>query len=335
SMTQARSITATFTAAHTLTVSQTGSGAGGVTSSPAGIDCGSDCSENFLHGTAVTLTPLADEHSDFSGWTGCTSVTGDTCTVELTSSTTVTASFTQRTYALQVDRSGSGSGSVGSSDAGIMCGADCSHTFGSGTSVTLTATPATGSVFWSWTGCDSVTGTQCTVTLTSERTVTATFKKQYRLEVTTSGSGTVTSSSSGIDCPSDCAEDVVDGTTVTLTATPASGSIFTGWSGGGCSGTGTCVITVGGDTTVAASFATAFTLTVNRMGPGIVSSSPGGISCGADCVEVYQSGTSVTLTATSTGGTGTITWGGACLGTIGSQCTVTMSANRSVSVTFS
>jgi hypothetical protein len=41
---------------------------------------------------------------------------------------------------------------------------------------------------------------------------------------------------------------------VTLTASPASGSTFTGWSGGGCSGTGTCVVALGADTTVTAGF---------------------------------------------------------------------------------
>jgi predicted lipoprotein with Yx(FWY)xxD motif len=43
---------------------------------------------------------------------------------------------------------------------------------------------------------------------------------------------------------------------VTLTATPAAYSTFSGWSGGGCSGTGTCAITVGSDATVTATFAT-------------------------------------------------------------------------------
>jgi len=70
------------------------------------------------------------------------------------------------------------------------------------------------------------------------------------------GSGTVTSSPAGIDCGSTCSAGFEEGTKVTLTAAPASGSTFTGWSGGGCSGSGSCVVTVGADTTVTATFTT-------------------------------------------------------------------------------
>jgi hypothetical protein len=68
------------------------------------------------------------------------------------------------------------------------------------------------------------------------------------------GSGTVTSSPAGINCGSDCSESYNQGTSVTLTATPASGSTFTGWSGGGCSGTGTCVVIMNADIAVTAAF---------------------------------------------------------------------------------
>jgi len=64
----------------------------------------------------------------------------------------------------------------------------------------------------------------------------------------------VTSSPSGINCGTDCAETYLSFTTVTLTATPASGSSFTGWSGGGCSGTGSCEVTMLDPTTVTATF---------------------------------------------------------------------------------
>jgi hypothetical protein len=59
-----------------------------------------------------------------------------------------------------------------------------------------------------------------------------------------SGSGSVTSDPAGIDCGSDCSEDYLSNTEVTLTATAAPGSTFTGWTGGGCSGTGACVVTM-------------------------------------------------------------------------------------------
>ena len=68
------------------------------------------------------------------------------------------------------------------------------------------------------------------------------------------GTGTVTSDPAGINCGTDCSEDYLSFTTVTLTATPDSGSSFTGWSGGGCSGTGTCEVTMLEATTVTADF---------------------------------------------------------------------------------
>jgi CARDB/Divergent InlB B-repeat domain len=69
-----------------------------------------------------------------------------------------------------------------------------------------------------------------------------------------SGSGTVTSSPSGISCGSDCTHTYTVGTRVTLTASAASGSTFAGWSGNGCSGTGTCAVTVNGSMGVTAGF---------------------------------------------------------------------------------
>jgi hypothetical protein len=53
-----------------LTVSKAGSGSGRVTSSPAGIDCGSTCSALFADETTVLLTPVADPGSTFVGWDG-------------------------------------------------------------------------------------------------------------------------------------------------------------------------------------------------------------------------------------------------------------------------
>ncbi len=76
------------------------------------------------------------------------------------------------------------------------------------------------------------------------------------LTVGKNGSGTVTSAPAGIDCGATCSATYAPGTVVTLTAVAASGSTFTGWSGGGCAGTGPCQVTVSGDTGIGATFTT-------------------------------------------------------------------------------
>ncbi len=69
-----------------------------------------------------------------------------------------------------------------------------------------------------------------------------------------SGSGTVSSSPPGIDCGVDCSETYDAGTPVTLGGTPAAGSVFDGFSGGGCSGVAPCALTMSADTDVTATF---------------------------------------------------------------------------------
>ena len=75
-----------------------------------------------------------------------------------------------------------------------------------------------------------------------------------------------------------------------------------------------------------------YTLSVNKAGSGVITSSPAGISCGADCTEVYTAGTVVTLTAAPDGNSSFAGWSGACTGS--GTCTVTMDAAKSVTATF-
>lgn len=69
-----------------------------------------------------------------------------------------------------------------------------------------------------------------------------------------SGMGTVLSSPAGIECGNDCIEPYARGTVVTLTPTAAEGSMFVGWSGGGCGGTGMCIFNVETDLSITAQF---------------------------------------------------------------------------------
>jgi phospholipase C len=128
-----------------------------------------------------------------------------------------------------------GTGTVSSGPTGINCPTTCTASFQSGTSVTLTATAGSGFQFGSYGGACS--GNSCTVTLSSNQSVSATFTPiAPHITVAIQGQGTVTSSPSGINCPSTCTANFSSGVTVTLTATPANGYNFSGFAGD-CSGT--------------------------------------------------------------------------------------------------
>jgi M6 family metalloprotease-like protein len=97
----------------------------------------------------------------------------------------------------------------------------------------------------------SATATGFQVTISTMLTQTLTVDK------TGTGSGTVTSSPAGIDCGATCSYPFSNNTSVTLTAVGSTGSVFTGWSGSGCSGLGTCNLTMDAAKSVTASFALA------------------------------------------------------------------------------
>ncbi len=159
-------------------------------------------------------------------------------------------------YTLSVSNAGAGSGAVTSTDGSINCGTTCSSTYDSGTAVTLTATPAPGSTFTGWSGACTGTGA-CRLTIAANESVTATFAlTPVTLSVTKTGTGggTVTSADGSINCGTTCSSTYDSGTAVTLTAAPAPGSTFTGWSGA-CTGTGACRLTITTDESVAATFA--------------------------------------------------------------------------------
>ena len=169
---------------------------------------------------------------------------------------------------------------------GIACGADCAQAYSDGDSVTLLAAPDSGSEFVSWTGCNSTAGTTCTVSMTSDKLVTAEFvvlQTTRTLTVTGiggSGAGLVTGS--GIHCASGlvgtCTAAHPEGSVVNLSAFGTGGSTFSGW-GGGCSfaGAGACQLTMNENVSVSADFAAPSSVpppTPTSTTPGTVPSQP-------------------------------------------------------------
>lgn len=268
----------------TLTVTKLGTGGGTVTA--AGINCGSDCSEPYASGSWVTLTAIPASGSSFAGWTG----TGCSSTVTVTGNLTCTATFNLSTFTLTVAKAGTGSGTV--TATGINCGSDCSESVASGTQVALTATPASGSTFASWSGTGCTAGTVTVkVTVNGNLTCTANFnlvpQTNAMLTVTKVGSGSVSSTPSGINCGSTCYYSFSMGEAITLQATPSAGFAFAGWSGSGCQGTARCGMTISSNTAVTATFVNnqADKVGIYRPSTGEWFLDQNGDGCSTECVQ--------------------------------------------------
>jgi hypothetical protein len=227
---------------------------------------------------------------------------------------------------LTVSRTGTGAGTV--SATGITCGTDCSEVYTTGSSVTLTATPNSGSTFGGWGGACSGTAGTCTVAMSANRTVTATFTDNtaptasYALTVSKlgTGSGTVSNSPAGSSFPA--------GTAVTLTATPGAGSTFGGW-GGACSGTaGTCTVTMSAARTVTATF-TAGTYTITASAGANGSITPSGATAVA-----YGGSQTYTIRAASGYQVKSVTVDGSPVGGLSSYTFNNVKGNHSISATF-
>jgi len=325
---------------YSLRITKAGAGSGAVTSTPPGVDCGSTCQAAFPSGTMVTLQASGSSGSYFAGWSGggC-SGTNLSCTITLSADTTVVAAYElQKT--LTITKEGAGSGLVTSTPSGVDCGSTCQASFIPGTVVTLQASASSGSYFagWSGGGC-SGTAPSCTVTITVDTTVVATFQHLNTLTVSNINLqyGLVTSTPSGVNCGYTCQATYTPGTMITLQAVPSPIGYFAGWSGGACSGTDpSCVITIAADTIVVATFQLQNTLTVSKTGAGsgLVTSTPSGLDCGSTCQATYTPGTNVTLTATPSPGSQFAGWsGGGCSGT-NRLCTTTISIDTTVTADF-
>ena len=187
-------------------------------------------------------------------------------------------------HTLTVSRAGSGSGNVSSSPAGVDCGASCQQSFGAGTQVSLTATPAAGSSFAGWSGSGCAATGACRITLGQDTSVTASFNvlppDRHTLTVHRlgNGKGTVTSSPTGINCGATCTRTFTANQRLTLTATAALPSRFTGWSGACTTKSTTCTVALTADTAVTARFVAPpviSKLSVSPTGFKAASSGPG------------------------------------------------------------
>lgn len=164
---------------------------------------------------------------------------------------------TQPMVDLTLNTNGTGVGTVQCAVEGGPVEA-CAATYPEGTDLTLLATASSGSEFVEWSGDCEFDG-ECEMTMDDDKSVAATFNLEpvntfiLAVETDGSGSGVVTSSPGVISCGAICTGEFVAGTEVILTATPAAGSSFSGWSSA-CSGVGTCKVTMAHSHSVGATF---------------------------------------------------------------------------------
>lgn len=354
-------VTVTFgTAMETVSVGFGGNGTGSVSSDDKNISCNSDgtgvCSFQYPYGATLTLQALPQSGSRFGGFSGAGCTGTGPCKLSVNGPMQVTASFVATT-SLILSFNGGGSGSVLAAPGGTCNSSpttSCNITLDSGTAVSLKATAASGSAFGGFAGCSVSASdpTSCSLTLTgAAQTVTTTFNPAPQpLSVTiaaqaaspnsgTAVTGSVSSAPAGINCSSNtCSSNFPYNSQVTLTAAPGASSVFTGWSGTGCSGTGsTCTVTMSQAQAVTANFAASqYYLTVGVSGTGgngKVTSTPAGVSSSAgQSIVPFAYGTSVTLNAlASSSSVYFFGYTGDCSGT---TCTVTLDKDRSVAASF-
>jgi List-Bact-rpt repeat protein len=165
---------------------------------------------------------------------------------------------------------------------------------------------------------------------------------QFTLTVTLAGGGTGSVRDTNFDflCPTNCSHAFDQGSQVELVASPDTGATFVGWSGAGCSGTQSCIVTMNSDENVTATFAVTpppvqYTLTVHVAGGGTgsVRDTNFDFICPTECSSTFGPGSEVELVATPDTGSTFVGWSGAgCSGT--ESCIATMNSDQAVTATF-
>jgi uncharacterized repeat protein (TIGR02543 family) len=222
-----KNITATFTInKYALATTVVGSG----TVSPS--------NGSFNYNTVQTLTATPATGYTFTGWSGDATGTTNPLSVTMNGNKNITATFTINKYALATTVVGSGTVSPSNGS------------FNYNTVQTLTATPATGYTFTGWSGDATGTTNPLSVTMNGNKNITATFTiNKYALATTVVGSGTVSPSNGSFNY----------NTVQTLTATPATGYTFTGWSGDATGTTNPLSVTMTGNKNITATFSSVVT----------------------------------------------------------------------------
>jgi len=165
------------------------------------------------------------------------------------------ALFETDTFALHIIKNGQGTGVVESIPGGISCGDACVGIFPYNSNVTLTATGDEGSVFDGWTGkCKKGAASSCTMNIKKASSITASFARAFKLSISVSGSGMVSSSPKGLVCEESCSQQIKENSVVKLKAKASTDSAFFGWTGCTASSGGSCTVSMAEDRFVEVAF---------------------------------------------------------------------------------
>jgi hypothetical protein len=299
----AAEVLAAGTTPSSVTLSVTTSGSGSVTLNPPG--------GSYSVGTSVTLTAVPASGYAFAGWSGALGGTANPTTLVMDSNKSVIASFVPATqYTLSVSTTSGGSVTL-NPPGGV---------YTAGTSVTLTAVPASGYAFTGWGGALSGTANPATLVMDANKSVSASFATATQFTVTvqpTTGGSVTLSPSGGV---------YAAGTSVTVTAVPASGYRFGSW-GGSLSGTqNPTTLLVDSNETISATFVRQYRVTTSTTGSGSIALSPSG--------GVYDVGTVVTATAVPANAVASfLGWGGDLSG-LQNPTTLLVDSDKSISASF-
>ena len=295
-------ITANFSQLPQVTLTATAIGNGTLQLNPPG--------GIYYVGTTVTVTALPDSGNVFAIWTGAINGVLNPQSVVMDVNKNVTAIFTELPK-YKITLTNIGNGNI------VANPPSPDSTYFVGTTVTLTATPDSANIFQLWGGDLSGTVNPQTFSVVGNQNVTATFNRQYAIDLTTIGNGMVT-----LDPPGPI---YLSGTTVTATAVPDTGNTFLGWNGALTGTTNPSLIFFDSDKSVTANFTSKFGLTVTEVGSGTVTINPPG--------SFFDDTTNVTLTAVPDSGFRLSSWSGDLTGTT-SPSTILMDTTRDVTATF-
>ena len=261
-----KNVTAVFEQKFALDVQTSGSGS--VALNPAG--------GIYDSAMVVTLSATPDSGYAFNGWSGDLSGNANPDSIVMDGNKNVTASFIAR-YALNLTTIGHGTVTVSPDTSGGI--------YDSATVVTLVATPDPGYAFSGWSGDLSGAASPDSLVMDGDKNVTATFRVQFDLTVSSSGNGAV-----ALDPPG----GVYDSSTVvTLSALPDSGYAFTGWSGDLSGNANPDSVVMDSNKAVTANFALLSTLQFNLS----VTASAGGSVILDPPGSLHNGGTTVILSA--------------------------------------